>query len=304
MRRYQGFMADSSRWERFPLRDDDVVVSTPSKCGTTWMQNIVGMLLRGQVDLGGPLTVVSPWLDMMIRPEDEVFGLLERQTSRRFIKTHTPLDGLPRRDGVTYVCVARHPLDVAMSDRDHATNMDRPRAIELRLAVSGEYVPPVADEPPTDPAEFLRWFVENDRPPVGSGPDGLADYCHQIRTYWESRDDPGVHLFHYADLWSDLDGEMRRVAVALGVDVAEPRWSELVDAATLGSMRARATQSAPDVQLDIWHSPADFFRVGGPRDWVSHLTAEDVARFEQRLAELAGDAAGWALAGRRHLTPR
>jgi hypothetical protein len=33
MRRYRGFMADSAGWERFPFRSDDVIISTPSKCG-------------------------------------------------------------------------------------------------------------------------------------------------------------------------------------------------------------------------------------------------------------------------------
>ena len=33
-------MVDSSRWERFPLRAGDVVVTPPSKGGTTWMQHI------------------------------------------------------------------------------------------------------------------------------------------------------------------------------------------------------------------------------------------------------------------------
>ena len=61
MRRYQGFMADSDRWQRFTLRPDDVVISTPSKCGTTWMQTIVYMLLRQTTDLP-VMGTVSPWL--------------------------------------------------------------------------------------------------------------------------------------------------------------------------------------------------------------------------------------------------
>src|SRR6187431_1814917 len=95
MRRYRGFMADSARWERFAFRPDDVIISTPSKCGTTWMQNIVGMLVLDRTDLGAPISSLSPWLDMLIRTDEDVFGLLEAQRHRRFIKTHTPLDGLP-----------------------------------------------------------------------------------------------------------------------------------------------------------------------------------------------------------------
>jgi hypothetical protein len=37
LRRYRGFMADSDRWRRFAFRDGDIVITTPSKCGTTWM---------------------------------------------------------------------------------------------------------------------------------------------------------------------------------------------------------------------------------------------------------------------------
>ena len=121
-------MADSARWERFQPRADDIVISTPSKCGTTWMQNIVGMLVLDRPVLGVPISTVSPWLDMLIRTDDEVFAMLDAQQHRRWIKTHTPLDGLPLHPSVTYIAVVRHPLDVALSDRDHRANTDDNRA--------------------------------------------------------------------------------------------------------------------------------------------------------------------------------
>lgn len=302
MRRYQGFMADSARWERFQLRDDDVIITTPSKCGTTWMQRIVGMLLRDEVDLGVPMGTISPWLDMQVRTEEEVFGLLGAQTGRRFIKSHTPLDGLPFNPAVTYIAVIRHPLDVALSDRDHADNMLRERAVELREAAVGAFERAAgAEDAPEDAAAFLRWFIDNDQGPTGSGPNGLDDYCEQIRTYWDARAEPNVHLFHYADMWNDLDTEMRRVAAALNVAVDEDRWPEFVRAATLKSMRARAAVAAPDTHLGLWRSPETFFRVGGTRDWAALLTPEEIDHFDQRLHELAGDAYGWVIDGRSGL---
>jgi aryl sulfotransferase len=303
LRRYRGFMADSARWERFTFRPDDVVISTPSKCGTTWMQTIVGMLLFDRVDLGAPISTISPWLDMLIRSDEEVFGILERQAHRRFMKTHTPLDGVPRLDSVTYIAVARHPLDVALSDLDHAENMRRDHVVELRVGAAGAVDPdlPAREDPPDDPGEFLRWFIDNAETPTGSGPNGLDDYCQQIRTYWDSRHAPNVHLFHYADMWADLDAEMRRVASALGVFIDEARWSAFVEAAGFASMRSRASATAPDAHMDIWASPQRFFRSGGTRDWASMLRPEEIAHFEARLRELAGDAADWALRGRAAL---
>jgi aryl sulfotransferase len=301
MRRYEGSFADSARWERFALRADDVIITTPAKCGTTWMQTIVGMLLHDTTDLGAPISEFAPWLDMKIRTDEEVFAILDRQPYRRFIKTHTPLDGLPASDTVTYVCVIRHPLDVAMSDRDHGRNMDDDRALALLAAAGGEASFGDRDEPPEDPGDYLRWFIDNDRPPTGSGPYGVADFCQQIRTYWEQRDRPNVHLFHYADLWHDLDGEMRRVAAALDVAIDDARWPAFVEAATLDSMRSRAAITAPDAQLGIWREPAAFFHAGGTRDWASLLSGEDLAHFHERLGELAADATGWVLRGRAAL---
>lgn len=303
LRRYRGFMADSARWGRFSFRDDDVVITTPSKCGTTWMQTIVGMILLGRVDLGAPISQLSPWLDMQVYTDDEVFGRLERQTGRRFIKTHTPLDGVPVLPSVTYLAVIRHPLDVALSDRDHADNMRRDHAVELRIAASGEPDPDLVlpQDGPDDAAEYLRWFIDNDNQPVGSGPYGLADYCEQILTYWVRRADPNVHLFHYADLWRNLDAEMRRVAEALGVRVDDAIWPSFVDAATLDSMRSRAAATAPNADEDMWRSPEAFFRVGGTREWASLLDAADLEHFDRRLRDLAGTAAGWVLGGRESL---
>ena len=181
--------------------------------------------------------------------------------------------------------------------------MLRERAVELREAASGPFEPVSEEqEAPEDAADYLRWFIDNDRGPTGSGPNGLDDYCQQIRTYWDARAEPNVHLFHYADMWNDLDSEMRRVAAALDVPVDEVRWPEFVEAATLRAMRARASDVAPDAHLGLWKSPETFFRVGGTRDWAALLTPEEIDHFDQRLHDLAGDtrmdAYGWVVGGR------
>ena len=268
------------------------------------MQTIVGMLLLDRTDLGVALSSISPWLDMLLHTEEDTFSILEEQTHRRFIKTHTPLDGVVGVDTVTYITVTRHPLDAALSLRDHHANMDQEQLERLRVEASGEFTGPEFEEAPEeDPVEYLRWFLDHEQPPDGAGPDDLADYCHQIRTYWDARRAPNVHLFHYTDMWNDLDGEMRRVADILGVSVDEGRWPEFVDAARLKSMRAKADVASPEAEYDLWQSPEQFFRAGGTRDWASLMSAEDLAHFGERLHELAGDAEDWCLEGRSALEP-
>jgi hypothetical protein len=66
-------------------------------------------------------------------------------------------------------------------------------------------------------------------------------------------------------------------------------------------MRSRAAETAPDAHMGIWESPERFFRSGGTRDWASLLDPEDISHFETRVRDLAGDASGWAIAGRANL---
>ena len=132
LRVYRGVISDSERWHRFKFRENDVIITTPSKCGTTWMQSIVATLIFRGSDLKVPVGSVSLWLDALLRSEEEAFAILEAQTHCRFLKTHCPLDGIPSVPGVTYITVVRHPLDVALSsDYDHSQNQCRHRTFEL-----------------------------------------------------------------------------------------------------------------------------------------------------------------------------
>ena len=67
-------------------------------------------------------------------------------------------------------------------------------------------------------------------------------------------------------------------------------------------MRSRAADTAPEAHLGLWVSPERFFRSGGTRGWASLLEPGDISHFEERLLELAGDAADWAVRGRAALS--
>src|SRR5437763_15408746 len=137
LKRYRSVVADSARWEGFPFRDGDIVISTPPKCGTTWMQRLVALLIFDTVELPAPVAKLSPWLDMQLAPLDDVLALLGAQQHRRFIKTHTPLDGVPYDERVTYICVGRDPRDAAISSHHHLDSMNREVLVRARQAAMG-----------------------------------------------------------------------------------------------------------------------------------------------------------------------
>src|SRR5215475_14408219 len=109
--RYRIGHQDNSRWDGFVFHPGDIVISTRSKHGTTWMQMICALLVFQTPDLPAPLGELSPWLDHLVAPKEDVYARLAAQPHRRFIKSHTPLDGLPIDPRATYVVVAREPLD-------------------------------------------------------------------------------------------------------------------------------------------------------------------------------------------------
>ncbi|MBX9638822.1 MAG: sulfotransferase domain-containing protein, partial [Mycobacteriaceae bacterium] len=149
---YQSLMTDNARWDALKLRAGDVIITTPSKCGMTWTQRLVSLLVFDGPELPGPLSTVSPWFDQTIRPLDEVVAVLEAQQHRRFIKTHTPLDGFVLDDRVTYICVGRDPRDAAVSMLHQTVNMDRDRVHELHEASAGGEVPAEPRIGPPGPA--------------------------------------------------------------------------------------------------------------------------------------------------------
>jgi hypothetical protein len=146
---------DSGRWLGFRFRPGDIVISTRRKTGTTWMQMICALLIFQTPDLPDPLWRLSPWLDSMAVPHDFVYAQLEEQQHRRFIKTHTPLDGIPLDPRVTYIVTARHPLDTFVSLRRH-----------------NEIIGPPPDS--TGPPDITGPPRKAGPPPGGVGPPGSA----------------------------------------------------------------------------------------------------------------------------------
>jgi aryl sulfotransferase len=279
--RYRSEDEDSARWVGFPFRQGDIVISTRSKHGTTWMQMIAALLVLQTPDLPAPLGELSPWLDWLIAPRDEVYARLAAQPHRRFIKTHTPLDGIALDALATYIVVARHPLDAAVSLYHQGNNLDRDRMREL-LGTSEPAEPTPVRAPLHD--WLLAWIGSSASPEDEL--DSLPGVLWHLCDAWARRGDPNVVLVHYDDLVADLDGEMRRLAALLGVTVPDEIWPDLVTAATFASMRARAQRTAPDPS-SVLKDPAAFFRRGTSGAGREVLTADGLARYRERTAALA-----------------
>jgi aryl sulfotransferase len=299
--RYTGFIFDSMRWDGFAFRPDDIVITTPPKCGTTWTQMICALLVFQTATFDRQLDLISPWLDMLTRDLPSVRADLDAQTHRRFIKTHTPFDGLPHDPNVTYISVGRDPRDVFRSWDHHLANMDVPAMITAREQAVGldDVVERLANGPPPRPEreiERFRIWVDDDGDITETM--SLRQTLAHLQGFWERRDRTNVVMLHYDDLQSDLEGEMRRLASRLGIHVAEDRWPALVGAASFENMRDRADVVAPDTTHAIWNDNRQFFHRGATGQWRELLDDDDLAHYLRRVGDLApDDLAEWAHRG-------
>jgi aryl sulfotransferase len=286
--RYRSGDDDSIRWLDFPFREGDIVISTRSKSGTTWMQMICALLVFGSGALPEPLGTLSPWLDWLGTPIADLQASLAAQEHRRFIKTHTPLDGVPLDDRATYIVVGRHPLDMAVSLYHQGDNIDRKR---LR-ALTGQPEPddPPAERPPLE--EWLRSWVDWTGSPARQM-DSLPGVVWHATDAWARRQQANIILVHYDDLSADLGGEMRRLAVRLGMAVPEDSWATLVEEARFETMRRRASATAPDPG-DVLKDRSQFFRRGTSGAGLEVLSADELAHYQRRVGSMAApDVVAW-----------
>lgn len=276
--RYTSADEDSGRWTGFPFRAGDIVISTRSKSGTTWMQMICALLIFRTPDLPAPLNELSPWVDWLVVPRGEMLDRLGEQRHRRFVKTHTPLDGIPLDRRATYVVVARHPLDMAVSLYHQSGNLDRERIARL----TGASTPDGPAEPRPPLHDWLLRWIDDDADPRAEM-DSLPGVMRHLSDAWRRRRQPNVLLVHYDDLSADLGGEMGRIAAALG----EPEPDRtLVEAATFASMKANADRITPDPG-GILKDRRAFFRRGRSGNGREVLSADELEHYRSRTAAMA-----------------
>lgn len=297
---YQNHHLDSTRWNYFEHRPDDIIISTSYKAGTTWMQTIVAALLNPNVDAPLALTALSPWIDRRWSPLELMLNEMAAQKSRRFIKTHLPLDGLPYNAAAKYIVVARDPRDVFMSLLNHWGN-HTPLFYQMINGVPGRVGAPFPVFENDISLRFRDWITrgwfewESDGYPYWS-------HLHHCKTWWEFRHLPNIKLVHYADLLADLGGQMRDIAAYLGITVPEARWPHLLRGCSFDAMKEDARGAKNGMDL-MWKGGSQtFFFKGTNGRWRDVLTDVDLELYAQAMQRtLPADCARWLENGTREI---
>jgi aryl sulfotransferase len=300
LREYRSWTSDSRYWDAYEARPGDIIIATAPKCGTTWAQQIVSSLVFKDAQVR-QLAAVSPWVDARFRfTAEEARAVMEALPHRRFPKTHLPMDGLPLFDEVKYLHVARDGRDAAMSMHNHFTGFSD--EMLARFDAIGREDPVIGrpyERPPADVADyFRRWIAyQPERGPVAGPPS--PHFFDLEASYWGERRRSNVLLVHYADLSQDLEGEMRRIAEFLEIQIGDSLWPSLVRAARFEAMQAAGEQLMPQTRVMFTDGSKRFFNKGVNGRWRGVLTAADLALYEAKVCErLTPGLAMWLERGR------
>lgn len=285
-------ICDSRRWDHILLRAGDVIIATPGKSGTTWVQQIVGELIfEGE---GGVHFLRSPCPDHVLESPWKILHQLGSQEHRRFIKTHLPAEALPYDRGVKYIFVGRDVRDMVWSAHhqlsnftDHALGAynDRPDRVG----------PPIVR--PADVRSFYHSFLATGETPTFSDGRGPWSLWEHYRGWWQAREVANILLIHFNQLKTDLQGAIRRIAAFLEIAIDEASFPTIVEHCGIDYMRAEACRLEMLDRLFV-NGGADFVHKGTNGRWKAQLSEEEIAMCDALAIERLGpECARWLSTG-------
>jgi aryl sulfotransferase len=279
---------DSTIWNDINFRDDDIVISTYAKSGTTWVQQIVAQLIfNGQE--GIEVAEMSPWVDLRVPPKEVQLEILESQTHRRFMKTHLPIDALVFSQKAKYIYIGRDGRDVLWSFYNHHSTANKDWYDVLNKTPGR--VGPAMQPPNPSIIEYYHDWLNKDGYPIWP-------FWENIRSWWETRNLPNVLLVHFENLKKDMPSEIRRIAEFIDTPIDESNWESILKHCSFDYMKENASKSAPAGGI-FWDGGAQsFIHKGTNGRWRDVLSKQDISQYKRRAEkELGSQCAQWLETG-------
>ena len=250
----QGFISG----QRYQAQPGDIFVSTYPKCGTTWMQYIVYLILRNGRGLepGQNINDIFPHLEEV--GKEAVAAL----PPPRFIKTHLPFERTPWHAQAKYIYVARNPFDCVVSFYHHTRGFVR----------HYDYADGSFDD-------YFECFL--------SGEVDFGDYFDNLLSWYPRRNEANMLFTTYEELLADA----RAAVVAVGEFLGESSARTVHDPTVLERILEQSSFRGMHENQSRWSSQRpsnmpEFVRKGVVGDWENYFSPEQarrlVAKFEQR----------------------
>ncbi|XP_054619425.1 sulfotransferase 1 family member D1-like [Dunckerocampus dactyliophorus] len=240
----------------------DLLIATYPKAGTTWVQEIVDLLLHNgdsETCKRAPIPIRIPFLENTARlgiPSS--LDLLKAMDPPRVIKTHLPFHLIPKgfwENKCKVIYVARNAKDNLVSYfYFHKMNLTHPE--------------------PGPWEGFIQKFM-NGQVPWGSW------YDH-VKGYWEEREKRNILYLFYEDMKENPRREVERIMRYLDLSLSDDVISRIVELTSFEIMKENPTTNYTFMSKPVFdHSLSTFMRKGEVGDWKNYFTPEQATEFDE-----------------------
>ncbi|XP_020360528.1 amine sulfotransferase [Oncorhynchus kisutch] len=250
--------------ETFEIRDDDIVVVTYPRSGTTWTQYILSLLYHeDQMTEGSnqPIQELVPFLEENSRQID-----YNNKPSTRTFASHLHLSSIPQglREKGKVIYIARNPKDVAVS-----------------LFNLQNFTKVLKSEP--DFNTFLIQFLKGE---VLGG-----SWFDHVDDWYAHKDEFDILSMTYEDMIKDTRGAIVRISNFLGKKLEDQTIDTIVDKSSFKNMKEDPQARRDKQHPTFFEQSGSFIRKGKVGDWKTVFTVAQSEGFDQIYMEKMKDLA-------------
>ncbi|XP_072273344.1 sulfotransferase 1A1-like isoform X2 [Pyxicephalus adspersus] len=255
--------------QRFQAREDDIMINTYPKSGTTWMSEILDLILNdGDLKKAsrGAIFERVPFLEYAVPDMPTGTEILDTMKTRRLIKSHLHVELVPQsfwEKNCKVIYVARNPKDVLVSYYHF-----------YQMAI-------VHPDPGTFD-EFLQGFME--------GTLAFGSWSRHVKGWWNIREQKNVLFLFFEDMLEDSKRAIKKVAEFIGKDLPNDVLEKIQQHTTFKAMKENKMSNYSTIPSSVMnHGISPFMRKGICGDWKNHLTVAQNEIFDAYLKkELSG----------------
>lgn len=258
---------------KYQARPNDLFVATYPKCGTTWMQNIVYLLLNNGVPIQPDESLGEIYRFLEKVGDEKVQQHKPFQDSPfRLIKTHLPRNMLRMNSRAKYIVVVRNPKDCVVSFFHHTKGFEQ-----------------YYDFGKGDFDTYFTLFLH--------GQVDFGDYFQCLKSWMDHRNDPNVLILTYENLLENTRDNLFQIAAFLdegstssdGASISYTDNLSANDEKLVHTICQHSSFESMQMNSQRWtlskriHTP--FIRNGKAHTWSDLLSTDQAALLDKRMED-------------------